>query len=131
MGLALRAEHAPQRLLGRGLADRARHRNDVRAEPRARSMREIDEGSEHVVDHQKRRVGGEFAALRGFDDGEPRARLQRGFDKTVPVMHIALDGEIGLARGNGAAVDGEAGDALGQRALRRGAHRLGHRPRSP
>ena len=131
MRLALGAEHAPQRLFGRGLADRARDRDDLRAEPRARGMREIDQPGKHVVDDQQRRIGGEFAALRSLDHREPRARLQRGLDETVPVMHVALDGEIGFARGDGAAVDGEAGDPLGKRALRHGAHRLGHRRRGP
>ena len=56
MASALRAEHAPQRLLGRGLADRAGHRDHRRLEPRPRGMRQIDQAGEHVVHHQQRRI---------------------------------------------------------------------------
>ncbi len=131
MRLALGAKHAPQRLFGRGLADGARDRDDLRAEPCARRVREIDQSGKHVVDDQQRRVSREFAALRSLHHRKPRARLQRGFDKAVSVVHVALDGEIGFARRDGAAVDGEAGDPLGKRALRRSTHRLGHCRRCP
>ncbi|GCC45430.1 hypothetical protein chiPu_0029313, partial [Chiloscyllium punctatum] len=36
-------------------------------------MREFDEAGEHVVDHQERRLGGKFFALRGFDHGKAGA----------------------------------------------------------
>ena len=73
MGLALRAEHAPQRLLGRGLADRTGHRDHLRVQPRARGMREIDQTGEHVVDHQQRRIGARtFRAARLRPPPAPR-----------------------------------------------------------
>ena len=98
MGFALRAEHAPQRLLGGGLADRAGDRDHLRIETRARRMREIDEAGQHVIDHKQRRVGGEFVALGCFDHRQRRARLQGGVDEIMAVMDVALDREIGLAR---------------------------------
>ena len=71
-------------------------------------MRQFDQAGEHVVDHQQRRIGREFFALRGFDHRQRRAGLQRGFDERMSVMNLALDGEISLARRDGAAVDGKA-----------------------
>ena len=46
-------------------------------------------------------------------------------------MHVTLDREIGFSRGNGAAVDGDAGDGRGQRPSTFGAHRCGHRVQGP
>ena len=108
MGLALRAEHAPQRFLGRGLADRSGDRDDARAETRSRGVREIDQAGEHVIDHQQRRVGGKFLALRGFNNRQRRACVQGRRDKIMAVVHIALDRKVGFARRDGAAVDGKA-----------------------
>ena len=78
-------------------------------EARARGARKIDQTGEHVVHHQQRRVGREFVALRGFDHRQRRAGLQRRRDEIMPVMDVALDREISLARRDGAAVDGKAG----------------------
>ena len=105
MGLALRAEHAPQRLLGRGLADRTGHRDHLALEAGARRNREFDQSGQHIIDHQQRRIGREFLALRAFDHGERSAGFQRGRDERVAVMDVALDREISLARRNGAGVD--------------------------
>ena len=63
-----------------------------------------------------------------LDHGQRRAGLQRGVDEIMAVMHVALDGEIGLARLDGAAVDGKPDDAVRQRAVGRGAHRLAPSP---
>ena len=94
-------------------------------------MREIDQTGEHVVDHQQRRVGGELVALRGFDHRQRRTGLQRGGDESMPVMDVALDREISLARRDGAAVDRKAGDAFRQHAVDLRAHRRRHRGRCP
>ncbi len=131
VGLALVAEHAAQRLLGRGLADRAGDRDHLRMQPRARGAGEIDETGEHVLDHQKRRVGRELFPLSAFDHRQRRVSLQRGCDKFMPVMDLALDGKISFSRRDGAAVDGKSGDRVRQRAAERGAHRFRHRCRGP
>ncbi len=52
VSLALRAEHAAQRLLGRGLANRAGDRDHLRLQTRARGAGEIDETGEHVLHRQ-------------------------------------------------------------------------------
>ena len=94
-------------------------------------MREIDQTGEHVIHHEQRRVGGEPVALGGFDDRERGPRLQGGGDEIMAVMDVALDGEIGVARRDGAAVDGKARHRFRQRAAHLRAHRRRHRPRSP
>ncbi len=131
MGLALRAEHAPQGLLGRGLADRTGHRDHLALEAGARRNREFDEAGQHVIDHQKRRIGGELVALGAFDHGERRTGFQRGRDERMAVMDVALDREISLARRDGPGVDRKPRDRLRQHALHRGVHRLRHRSRCP
>ena len=108
MGLALGFQHALERFLGRGLADRAGHRDHLAFEARARGMRQLDQAGEHVVDHEQRRVGGELFALRRRHDGERRAGLQRGINEGVAVMNFALDGEVSITRRDSAAVDREA-----------------------
>lgn len=49
MGLALRTQHVPQRFLGRGLADRAGDRDDLRAKTRPRGARQIDQAGQYVL----------------------------------------------------------------------------------
>ena len=56
MGRAVRTERERQRLLGRGLADRAGDGDDLRRRPRARRSREIAQRREHVVDGDEPRV---------------------------------------------------------------------------
>ncbi len=131
MGRPLRAQHAPQRFLGRGLADRAGDRDHLRVKPRARGAREIDQTGQHVVDHQQRRVARELVALRGFDHRQRSTRLQRRRDEIVAVMDVALDREIGFARRDGAAVDRKARYRFRQRAVDRRAHRRRHRAGCP
>ena len=77
-------------------------------------MREIDQTGEHVIDHQQRRIGSELVALRGLNHGQRRTGLQCGGDESMPVMNVALDREISLARRDGAAIDREARDAFRQ-----------------
>jgi hypothetical protein len=127
MGLALRGQHAAQRLLGRSLADRAGDRDHLALQPRPRGAGQVAQALEHVVDDQEPRIGGKLVALSALDHGERRARLQRRGDEIVTVMHVTLDGEIGLAGLDGAAVDGEPDDAVRQRAVGRGPHRVSHR----
>ena len=66
VGLALRAQNVQQRLLGRGLADRTGHGDHLALEARARGMRKFDQGRQHVVHHQQRRVGCEASPLARF-----------------------------------------------------------------
>ena len=131
MGLALRRQHRAQRFLGRGLADGTRDRDHLRCQARARGQRKIAQALEHIVDDQQRRIGRELCALRARDHRKRRAGLQRGVDEIMAVMHVALDREIRLARPDGPAVDGKAGDRFRQRAADGGAHRLAHRLRCP
>ena len=131
VSLALRAEHAAQRLLGRGLADRTGDRDHLRMQPGARGTGEIDERGQHVVHQQERRVGREFFALGGFDHRERSARLQGRRDKIMPVMDLALDRKISFSRRDGAAVDRKSRDRVVQRAIDRCAHRFRHHGRSP
>ncbi len=127
MGLALRAQHTPQRLLGGGLADGTSHRDHLGIQTRARGAAEIGQACEHVLHHQQRRVGGELVALGRFDHRQRSARLQGGRNEIVPVMDVALDREIGFTLCEGAAVDGKACDRFRQRAADRRAHHLCHR----
>ncbi len=131
MGLALVSEHAPQRLLGRGLADRAGHRDHLPVQTRARGMRESNEAREHILHHEQRCLGCEPVALRGFDYRERGAGLQRRSDKIVSVVNVALDGEIGFARRNAAAVDRQPGNRFRQHPATCGLHRRSHRTRRP
>ena len=116
MGLAVGGEREAQRLLGRGLADRAGDGDHLALEARARGAGEIAQGLEHVVDDEQRRVGGEARAHVAGDDGQARAGLERVVDEVVAVARLALDGEEGLAARQAAAVDGDAGDVGRQRA---------------
>ena len=131
MGLALRAEQAAQRFLGRGLADRAGDGDHLCAEPRARRASEIGQARQHLVHHEKRRVRRELVGLRFCDHGEAGARGQRRSDEIMPVMNVALDRKISFAGCDGATVDRQARDSVRQRAAARGAHGLDHRLRSP
>ena len=132
MGLALRRQHAAQRFLGRGLADRAGDGDHLPLQPRARGA---------ARDRARRR-----ARRRRSSSGASAANLSRcarsttasaapafsaAATKSWPSCDVALDGEIGLARLDGAAVDGKTDDAVRQRAIGRGAHRLRHRLRCP
>ncbi len=49
----------------------------------------------------------------------------------MTIVHVALDGEVGFALADRAAVDGQADDLMGHRAARLGAHRLAHRLQGP
>ena len=131
MGLALRAEHRAQRFLGRGLADRSGHRDDFSAEPGPCRAAEVPQPGEHIVHHEQPRIRGELVRMRLRDHGEPRAVLQRRLNEIVPVVYVALDGEVSLARRQCAAIDRDAGDRIGQCAARRGLHRLRHRRACP
>src|SRR5581483_7037777 len=116
---------------GRGLADRAGDRDHLALQARARGASEIAQAFQHVVDDQERRIGGELVALDAFDHRQRGPGLQRGDDEIVAVMDVALDGEVGLARLNGSAVDGEPDDPVRQRAVGGGAHRVRHCFRCP
>ena len=131
MGFALPLQHRTQRFLGRGLADRSRHRDDLCMRAGARGFRDINQTCEHVRHHQQRQAIRKMRAMRLRDHRNPTAVLQRRFDKSMPVMHIALDREISFARRDGAAIDGNAGDALGQGTDAFRLHRFRHRGNGP
>ena len=128
---SLRVQHPPQRLLGGGLADRAGDRDHLRMEPRARGISESNQTGQHVIHHQQRRVARELVALCGPHHRQRCTGLQRRGDEIMAVVDVALDGEIGFTRRDGAAVDGKARYRFRQRAIDRGAHRLRHRDRGP
>src|SRR3954468_1282550 len=69
--------------------------------------------------------------MRGVDHSQRSALVERCIDEIMAVMHVALDGEIGVPGRDGSAVDGEAGDSLLHRAADGGAHRLRHVRCSP
>ena len=115
-----------QHLLGRGLADRARHRDALALHPRPAGPAERAERLEHVGHDQKRRVLRDAVGDMG-DHGRPGALLARLRDEVVPVpRRLQRDEEI--ARREGAGVDGDAvygpvalqGAAGGLRGIRRG-----------
>ena len=67
MRLAVGGEREPQRLLGRGLADRAGDGDDFGLRAGARGAGQIAQALEHVGDDQQRRVGGKLPALVARD----------------------------------------------------------------
>jgi hypothetical protein len=71
-------------------------------------VRQFDQTGEYIIDHQQRRVVGEFLALCGLNNRQRRTSLQCRGDKIMAVMHVALDRKVGFARRDGAAVDGKA-----------------------
>jgi len=56
MHLARWREHVTQHLLGGGLADRPRHRDDLRLGARTRRHAELGQGREHILDNDHRNV---------------------------------------------------------------------------
>ena len=88
MGRAIRAERERQRLLGRGLADRAGDGDDLRRRARARRSREIAQRRQHVVDGDEPRVVAERGAQAidpvACDHREAAAGLERGGAKSWP-----------------------------------------------
>src|SRR3954464_15284635 len=136
MGLALPAEHKPQRLLGRCLADRPGDGDDPGGRTRARGTGEIVQRPEHVRNNKQRRILRVCAGFLACHNRETGARLQRGLDELVAIAVLALDCEERLARLDRTGVDRKPAHALRQRARTRRAHgghhgvedpeRLGH-----
>ncbi len=131
MGLAVLRQREPQRFLGAGLADRAGDADHLG--PRARARR----GGKIAQTPQARRgttsSGASFRKLRapvGGDHGKAGLGGKRGGDELVAVAAIP-NGEKGFAGRNRAAVDGNSGDRLRQRAVPLGAHRRRHRVDGP
>jgi hypothetical protein len=116
MHLAIARQRKPQRLLGRGLADRAGDRDDLAAAARARRGGEVAQAIEHVGHDQQRRTGRHFTSLVARHNREPGTVLDRRLHEGMAVVRVALDGEEGLVGRDRAAVDRDAADRLRQRA---------------
>jgi hypothetical protein len=120
-----------ERVLGSGLADRAGDRDHPGGGTGARRGGEVAERREHVGHDEQRRVRRHLLTPLGGDDRERGAVLESAGDEVVAVAVLAADGKERLAPPDGAAVDGEAGDARRQRPRARRAHRGGHRLDGP
>ena len=134
VGLSLLAERQAQRLLGRGLSDRAGHRNDFGLRARPRRSRELAQGLQHIGHDEKRRVSRKTLLLVRADDREAGAAPARGFDEIMAVAVLPFDGEERFAGGDGTGIDGNPRNRPGQRAgwhsMHRGSHGL-DRPKRP
>ena len=125
MRFAVRRQREPQRLLGRGLADRAGDRDDLAVQALARGARQRPQAFERIVNDQQRRVG-KPPALTFRHHGQTCAGFQRGVDEVVTVAIVALDRKECVALAQRAAVDGDTGNPGGQISGALGLHRVRH-----
>ncbi len=131
MGRAVGAEREEQRLLGRGLADRAGDADDAGACPPARRAAGRFERAEHVVHREQGRAFRHLADAAALDDAERRAAIRRRADIGVAVAVVAAYGEEHVARPQRAGVDGDAADGARRRAGQRPAGGGGERVGRP
>ena len=111
---------APDLLKLRGAGERRAHRFDTAEQPVGRD-RDASADHDRVGDRENERLrqerGREHVHARPRDVRDHReagAGLERGDDEIMAVVDVALDGEISLARSDGAAVDRDAGHRLRQ-----------------
>ena len=131
MRLAVFGKRDPQRLFGPGFADRAGDADDLGVATAARRGGEVAQAGEHFRHDQKGCVVRKLRAPVGGDDCERGLGRQRRRDEVMAVAMLAVNGEKGLARQQRAAVDGQAGNRLRQRAVTLGTHRRRHRVGGP
>jgi len=114
VGRAGAAEREAQRLLGPGLADAARYRDDLRLAAFTSCRAESGKASQRVSDPEQRRRS---RKLRDFSadycGGSPA--LQRSPDKIVSIVIGALQGDEQIAWSEGAGIDRNASsDPIGR-----------------
>ena len=129
--LAFPREHPPQRFLGAGFADRARHGEDAGSRARPRRGSEVPQCRKHVGHDEQPRVLRKFVPARLEDDGERGTASKRVADEFVAVAVLAEDRKKRLAGREAPAVDRDPADGLRQLAATRSSHRCGHRIDGP
>ena len=112
MGRAEARQHEAQRLLGAGLADRARHGDDPGVRAAARGDPKATQGVEHVGRDDKRPGAFELRRPLLRYDRRRRALRKRVAHEGVTVARLAGDGEEKVARLQRARVDRSAGRGL-------------------
>ena len=127
MHAADRRQHMAQRFLGRRLADRTGHGDDLGPAALPSRGPQALESLQHILDHDHRRFQAAECRQLGFgDDQQPGAGRDRRRREIVAIEFIATDRKKGFAGTKGPGVDRYARNTFRQVADRPAVHGFHH-----